>query len=77
MTEKSLNKTKNRKFVSGMPVEKPSITPGAGLPAPLSLLASHPPTARVPSATVIRFPLTGSMGDKGGQRSATDQRVQS
>lgn len=77
MIEKLLNKAKNRKFMSEMPVEKPSITPGAELPAPLSLLASHPPRARVPSASMIRFPLTGSMGVKGGQRSATDQRAPS
>lgn len=49
-----------------MPIEKPSIAPGAELPALLSLLASYPPGARLPSATAIRFPLTGSMGDKRG-----------
>lgn len=32
---------------------------------------------RVPSAPLIRFPLAGSMGDKRGQGSATDQGVQS
>lgn len=49
-----------------MPVEKQNIAPGTELPALLSLLASHPPRVRLPSATVIRFPLTGSMGDKRG-----------
>lgn len=60
-----------------MPVEKLSVALSAELPALLSLLASHPPRARLPSAIVMRFPLAGSMGDNGGQRSATDQRVQS
>lgn len=57
-----------------MPVE--SIAAGTVLPAAgLSLLASHPLRARLPSAIEIRFPVTGSAGN-GGQRSVTDQRAE-
>lgn len=49
-----------------MPVERLHIAAGAELPALLSLLASYPLRAGLPSATVIGFPHTGNMGDKGG-----------
>lgn len=49
-----------------MPVEKLSVAAGPQLPALLSLLASCFPRVRLPSATVIRFPLEASMGDKRG-----------